>query len=367
MRLNLKPVYLGRIFGVPIRAHYSWLPVVPFYTWAISKAYLPNQVSGLPEWEYWSLGFATTMLLFLSVLVHEIAHSVMARAEGIGTQSITLYMFGGLAALERNPALPSSEFKIAVVGPAASFLVGTLFFGSAMLLQSIHRPSAQVLRHLGIVNWFLAGFNILPGLPLDGGRVLRAILWRFSKNFGSATRVALRAGLTISLALLAGGLYFLRMGNEGYITGVWSIAVGAMLLLLTTSGVTAHAKLTALEQSMSRGIALVPPETTINDFIDRYLRKNQHVGFPVGAEGRLYGMLMLKELKQIPQDRWSRIKVVEVMRPVDDSMFIASTASPAEAEEKARKNESGSVIVVNNDGLVVGSIGAEGSRMPIKQ
>src|SRR5262245_13706566 len=225
MPLKLKPLYLGRVFGIPVRAHYSWLPVFPFYAWAISAAYLPNQVKGLETWEYWALGFITTILLFASVLAHELAHSLMARAEGIGTSNITLYMFGGLATLEGQPARPASEFKIAVVGPAASFLVGTLFFALAELsIRSLGWAApAQVLRHLGLVNWFLAGFNILPGMPLDGGRVLRAVLWRFNKNYRAATQTAVRAGMTISLALVVGGTYMFLSRDFGlYITGIWS-------------------------------------------------------------------------------------------------------------------------------------------------
>ncbi|HYL99641.1 MAG TPA: site-2 protease family protein, partial [Blastocatellia bacterium] len=120
-----KPLYLGQVLGVPIYAHYSWLPVFPLYVWVISSVLLPHNVRGLPVWECWLLGVITTLLLFASVLAHEIAHALMARAEGQGTGSITLYLFGGLASIGSQPAKPSTEFKIAVVGPAASFLIGT--------------------------------------------------------------------------------------------------------------------------------------------------------------------------------------------------------------------------------------------------
>src|SRR6185369_2173244 len=128
MRFNLKPFFIGRLFGIPIRAHYSWLPVIPLYVWAIAGGLLPSEAKGLSPIEYWSLGLLTTVLLFASVLAHELAHALMARAEGLGTGEITLYMFGGLASLNGQPAQPSSEFKIAIVGPAASFVIGTIFF-----------------------------------------------------------------------------------------------------------------------------------------------------------------------------------------------------------------------------------------------
>src|SRR5215510_9923588 len=129
MNFNPKPFYLGRISGIPIQAHYSWLPVFPIYAWVISQVLLPSNVPGRPVLEYWALGILTTALLFASVLIHELAHSIMARIEGVGTGGITLYLFGGLSSLGGQPARPSSEFKIAVVGPAASFLLGALFFG----------------------------------------------------------------------------------------------------------------------------------------------------------------------------------------------------------------------------------------------
>src|SRR5215216_2969110 len=184
MITNPKPFYLGRVLGIPIRAHYSWLPVFPFYAWAIASGLLPREAPGLSVYEYWALGLFTTALLFASVLVHELAHAVMARAEGLGTGNITLYMFGGLASLNGQPAQPSSEFKIAVVGPAASFLLGLVFFlaDELLLYDTPHRGLGQVLRHVGNINLLLAGFNILPGMPLDGGRVLRAMIWRFNKN-----------------------------------------------------------------------------------------------------------------------------------------------------------------------------------------
>src|ERR1044071_1944065 len=140
MALDLKPFYLGRLFGIPIRAHYSWLPVIPFYAWAIASGLLPREAPGLAPYEYWALGFLTAACLFVWVLAHELSHALMARAEGLGTGNITLYMFGGLASLNGQPAQPSSEFKIAIVGPAASFLIGTIFYLTVdVFLQEIGR------------------------------------------------------------------------------------------------------------------------------------------------------------------------------------------------------------------------------------
>ena len=363
MTLNPKPFYLGRVFGIPIFAHYSWLPVFPFYAWAIASGLLPRQAPGLSVLQYWTLGVLTTMLLFVSVLVHELAHATMARAEGLGTGNITLYMFGGLASLNGQPAQPSSEFKIAVVGPAASFLIGTIFFLAVevFLRGTPHRAIGQVLRHLGLVNWFLAGFNILPGLPLDGGRVLRALLWSRNKNFRAATQQAIRSGLMIALTLIAAGIYSFIMVPDYGITGLWMMIVGLMIALMlgTTEGRSRgvwRVKRGTVEDVMNRDVVQIPPEMKITDFINKVLNNNHHTSFPVVQERRLHGMLLLDELKQVPNEEWSRLEAREVMRPVDGSMFIKASTPIPEAKSILSNNELGRAVVLDSNGLIVGYV-----------
>jgi Zn-dependent protease len=359
MRFNPKPFYLGRIFGIPIRAHYSWLPVFPFYAWAIASGLLPREAPGLPAYQYWLLGFLTTVLLFASVLAHELAHSLMARAEGLGTGSITLYMFGGLASLNGQPAQPSSEFKIAVVGPAASFLLGVIFlaFVDLKLQGTPHRGIGQVLRHLGNVNFLLAGFNILPGLPLDGGRVLRAALWRFNKNFRAATQMAVRAGLMIAITLvILGVLYFLFVD---WVLGMWMISIGLIIALMlgTTEG-RAHGvwrvKRGTVEDVMNRDVVQIPPDLKITDFVNKVLSNNHHTSFPVVQDRRLHGMLLLEELKAVRREDWPRLSARDVMRPVDDSMFISSQTTIPQAQAKLSANNLGRAVVLDSNGLIVG-------------
>ena len=362
MRINVKPLYLGRVLGIPIRAHYSWLPVFPLYAWAISSTLLPRTAQGLAAWQYWTLGFVTTALMFGSVLAHELAHSVMARAEGLGTGGVTLYIFGGLATLEGQPSSPSSEFKIAVVGPAASFLTGLVFFllNQIVLTGTTHLALAQVLRHLGLINWMLAGFNILPGLPLDGGRVLRAVLWRFNKDYYESTRIAVRAGLTIALILLACGSYVFIFVE--WITGLWSMIIGLILVLLLKSSevlaLGAHrVKRDSVEAIMSRDVVTLDPEMRVQEFIDKVLAKNRSTSFPVARDRRLHGMLLLSELKSTPREEWSALRVRDVMRPVDDSMFISAADPHARARALLGRNGIERVVVLNSDGIIVGSVG----------
>ena len=359
MSINLRRIYLGRVLGIPVRAHYSWLPVFPVYSYAISSALLPRNAPGLPAWEYWSLGLVTTVLLFVSVLLHELAHSVMARVEGIGAPGITLYFFGGFSSLGSQPANPSTEFKVAVVGPAASFIIGTAFFAvdQALFRHTTHLAASQVFRHLGIVNWLLAAFNILPGLPLDGGRVLRAVVWRFNKNFREATRVAVRAGLTISFASIVCGIWWL---NKDLVISMWSLTIGVLLLvmLVSTQRLPTGRRPApgSVEEIMTREVVVVRPDIKVQEFVDGVLRNNHFTSFPVGANRRLHGMLLLQELKQVPREKWSDLTAAQVMRPVDDSMFVAARAPVAEAKARLAGNGLGRAVVLDSNGLIVGYV-----------
>ena len=363
MTLNLKPFYLGRIFGIPIRAHYSWLPVIPFYAWAIAYGLLPSKVPGLPVYEYWALGFLTTFLLFISVLAHELAHSLMARAEGLGTGSITLYMFGGLASLNGQPAQPSSEFKIAIVGPAASFIVGIIFFliVDVFLHGTSHTAIGQVLRHLGIINLLLAGFNIMPGLPLDGGRVLRALLWRLNKNFRTATQMAVRSGLMIALTLILYGAFAFLTSPDYGIIGLWCLIVGLMIALMlgTTEGRNYgvwRVKRGTIEDVMNRDVVQIPPGMKVTDFINKVLNNNHHTSFPVVDNMRLHGMLLLEELKSVPREEWPRLEARDVMRPVNDAMFVNSSATIAQVQTVLSSNGLGRAVVLDSNGFIVGYV-----------
>jgi Zn-dependent protease len=324
---------------------------------------MPSQAPGLPRYQYWIAGTVTAILLFASVLVHELAHAVMARAEGLGTGNITLYMFGGLASLNGQPAQPSSEFKIAVVGPAANFLLGTIFFLAVGLMPAgtTHLAMGQVLRHLGLMNWFLAGFNILPGLPLDGGRVLRAIVWRYNKNFRAATQMAIRSGLMIAITLIVVGIYFFVMLPDYGITGLWSVIVGLMVALMlgTTEGRNRgpwRVRRGTVEDVMSQDVVQVPPKMRIAEFIDKVLSNNHHVSFPVVSDRRLHGFLLLEELKTVPREDWPTIEACQVMRPVDSTMFVRSTSTVTDAQRLLVASGHERAAVLDSNGFIVGYV-----------
>ncbi|MEW6127038.1 MAG: site-2 protease family protein [Acidobacteriota bacterium] len=360
MKLPSKPLSLGQLFGIPLFAHYSWLPVIPFYAWAIASSLLPREAPGLPISQYWLFGFLTTFLLFASVLGHELAHALMARAEGLGTGSITLYIFGGLAALKGQPANPGAEFKIAIVGPAASFLLGTIFFLIAQILPHDLRVAEQMFRHLGLVNWVLAGFNILPGLPLDGGRVLRAMVWRFNKNFRKATQVAARAGLVIALSLIINGLaYFFFNIDQALGLACLTMGIIIALLLMTSEGQNYgvfRAKRGTIEDFMNRDVMLIDPAMKVVDFINSVLKNNRDTIFPVARDKRLHGLLMLEDLKSMPEEEWKKLEAKDCMRPVDDSMFISAKLNLQQAHTILTANKFGRAVVIDTNGMIIGYV-----------
>jgi CBS domain-containing protein len=287
----------------------------------------------------------------------------MARAEGLGTGNITLYMFGGLASLNGQPAQPSSEFKIAVVGPAANFLIGTIFFVIVTFMPTgtTNHAMGQVLRHLGLMNWFLAGFNILPGLPLDGGRVLRAIVWRYNKNFRVATQIAIRSGLMIAITLIVIGIYFFVMLPDYGITGMWSVIVGLMVALMlgTTEGRNRgpwRVRRGTVEDVMSQDVVQVPPKMRIAEFIEKVLSNNHHVSFPVVSDRRLHGFLLLEELKTVPREDWPSIEACQVMRPVDSTMFVRSTSTVPDAQRLLAASGHERAAVLDSNGFIIGYV-----------
>jgi len=253
-----------------------------------------------------------------------------------------------------------------MVGPAASFVLGTLFFGldQALFYHTQYLAVSQVFRHLGIVNWVLAGFNILPGMPLDGGRVLRAVVWQFNKNYREATRIAVRSGLTISLALLVYGVIALK---TDIVFALWSLIIGLLLatmLISQTHGRSGRKPAPGtVEALMSRDVVMVSPDLRVQDFIDKILRNNRFTSFPVVVDGKLHGLILLTELKRVPSENWPLLTAGQVMKPVDDSMFISARATVAEARGLLSRNGIGRAAVLDGQGLVVGYI----SRSDMKE
>src|SRR2546421_4188237 len=357
-----KQILVARVFGIPVRIDYRW-----FIVFAMSVVLIAANVRKHPlqlgtlripptgDFVAWTLGVVTTLALFLSVFGHELSHALMGRTEGIDIEEIVLHPFGGLARMRTQPANPKAEFRIAVAGPAASFVFSLIAFGGMIITASLQfNFGTAFFFFIGAGNLLLAIFNLFPGYPLDGGRVLRAIIWKRSGNIREATRIAGFCGQLMSLVLIAFGIYMaLAPSFRAYFMGLWSVLVGVFLLSAATSVVRSTRESATVAQAMSPPIA-IEPDLSITRFVDETLPLHRHVTFPVAHDRRLLGILSLEDLKKIPREKWRGLRALQVMRTVDAHLFVPENATIESVNELLEHNGVGAVGVVNASGELVG-------------
>jgi len=305
----------------------------------------------------WVLAIVVTIGLFLSVLGHELSHALMARSEGIEIEEIVLHPFGGLARLRNEPESARAEFRIAVAGPAASFLFALVSF--VLMLPAImagYETAGGVLFLLTAGNLLLAVFNLFPGYPLDGGRVLRAILWGRTGDMKEATRLAGICGMLIAAILIIFGVYMaIAPSFRSYFMGFWSVLVGLFLFDAAYS-VVKHVRgriQNIVKEAMSAPFA-VEPDLLISQLIDSVLPMHRQVAFPVALNKRLHGIVSLEDLKTLPRERWHLTKARDVMRPIAPRFFVEPNATLDYARELMKRNGIGSLAVVGKNGELVG-------------
>jgi Zn-dependent protease/CBS domain-containing protein len=358
-----RQILVARVYGIPVRIDYRWFIVFAMSVALIAanvRKYplqLPSKLTIPPSGDLlaWTLGIVTTLGLFLSVFGHELSHALMGRAEGIDIEEIVLHPFGGLARLRTQPQNPKAEFRIAVAGPAASFIFSVIAFAGMMLTATLHfNFGTAFFFFLGAGNLLLAIFNLFPGYPLDGGRVLRAIIWQRSGNIRDATRIAGFCGQLMSLVLIAFGIYMAVAPTfRAYFMGLWSVLVGVFLLGAATSVVRSTRDSVTVAQAMSPPLP-VEPDLPITRFVDEVLPLHRHVTFPVVLNRRLLGILSLEDLKKIPREKWRGLRAREVMRTVDSQLFVPENATIESVSELLEANGVGAVGVINQSGELIG-------------
>ena len=366
-QLFSRRITIARLYGIPVRIDYRWFAVVALSIWLISSNLQSNTIQlgnvrlpPLAPVTAWILGLITTAGLFLSVFGHELSHALMARAEGIGIEEIVLHPFGGLARLKTEPQNPGAELRIAVAGPAASFVFAILAF-AATKIAALGNYNATVVVFFLIAwgNLLLAVFNLFPGYPLDGGRVLRAVLWRKSGNMQEATRLAGICGILIGATLILFGVYIVIAPSwrpsQPYFMGGWSILVGLFLLDTATKVVKGaqNTRLLTAGDVMSPPIA-IDPAITITKLIDEVLPLHRQTSFPVAVNGRAHGILTLEDLKPLPRDQWHITQVKSVMRAINPRLFVDVSITLESAKAMMQDNGTGSLVVLNNQGELVG-------------
>ena len=364
LSLYKRQITVARIYGIPVRIDFRWFLVFVLSVWLIAA----NLARGgmwvgtvtlrpVSDMAAWGLAIVTTLGLFLSVFGHELSHALMGRAEGIEIEEIVLHPFGGLARLRNEPDSPRAEFRIAVAGPAASFLFAAIAF--VLMLPAIklgYETVGGVLLLVSAGNFLLAVFNLFPGYPLDGGRVMRAIIWHRTGNIRDATRMAGICGMLIAAILIIFGVYMVVAPNfRSYFMGLWSVLVGLFLFDAAYS-IVKHVRPRAsntVSDAMTAPFS-IEPDLLISNLIDSVLPLHRQVSFPVARAGNLHGILSLEDLKALPRERWHLTKAVDVMRPIAPRFFVEPNATLEYARELMKRNGVGSLAVVGKNGELVG-------------
>jgi Zn-dependent protease/predicted transcriptional regulator len=345
---------LFHVRGIPVRVHPSWLVIVGLLTWTLAVGYFPHELPNLPLYAHWANGLLATLLLFASVFLHELSHSLMALRFGIPVTAITLHIFGGVSELGREPERPGQEFAVAVVGPLTSLAIAALV-GALLVLGEPAPAVAAILRYLVVVNIVVGLFNLVPGFPLDGGRLLRALVWKLRGSLREATRAATLAGSAFAFFLMGVGI--LRALTGEFLGGLWLLLIG-LFLRQAAEGSYQHLLLErtlrprAVRDVMAREVIAVPSDLTLDQVIGQYFERHHVTSFPVVDRDRPVGILPLRQLKDVPRERWERTPVRDLMLALDESLTAAPGDSLWLAFTKLSRNGLGRLAVLENGRLV---------------
>jgi Zn-dependent protease/predicted transcriptional regulator len=362
---------IGRMFGIPIHVHASWLFVFFFVTWSLATGYLPDVLPGLSEPRYWAMGGVAALLLFASVLLHELGHSLVALRYRIPISQITLFIFGGVAQMRKEPPHPRAEFLIAIAGPIVSFVLAGFCVGLVALLQflpigsSVHGLTALGTL-LGMVNTQLGLFNLLPGFPLDGGRALRAGLWAWSKDYYRATSQAALVGLLFGLSFGLFGAFLLVGALSGTASsslassGGWIVLLGAFLFA-AARGSRKQAVIRALLASvpirdiMVNNVVALSPDMTLEEAVNQYFLPYGYGGFPVVQDGLLVGVVAVRDVQTVNNSQWAFRRVAEIMQTSGNEMVVSPDLSAMLALEQMMSIGAERLVVVQ-DGQLLGLV-----------
>ncbi len=353
-----KSIDLLRIAGVQIEIDYSWLVIFFLVLWSLSAGYFPQNYPGQRTFDYWIVGLVATLFFFASILLHELSHAAMANWLGENVDRITFFIFGGAARLSSEPKSANSEIKIAGVGPLTSLALALIFW---LISNAIDLPASLwtgVFRYLAFINLALALFNLLPGFPLDGGRLLRAVLWKRWGDLQRATARAAQWGGGIGWGLI--GLGSMEIFGGALVGGLWLIFIGLFLRGAAASGYQETIIEGALEHVrvrdiMTREPVTLSPEVSVGEAIEQYFLRFGYGGFPVAAGGRVLGVLSLSHVGRCqPQERAHK-KVRDIMLPIGPGLEIAPGASALGAMHQMNEADSGRLVVIDG-GKMVGFI-----------
>jgi Zn-dependent protease/CBS domain-containing protein len=351
---------IGRMFNIPVGLDYSWFLIFTLLTWSFAVNYYPKVLHGLPSVTMWILGAITAIMLFVSVLLHELGHSIMARRYNIPVKDITLFIFGGVAQITKEPPSPLSEFWISIAGPITSFALA-LLFGLLQNLFAAAAPLFALAKYLSFINGTLVLFNLIPGFPLDGGRVFRALVWGLTKNFRRATIIAANVGRFIAFMFIMVGIWQMFIGNFG--NGVWIAFIGMFLESAATAQIhqqAVHFRLVGhkVSEAMNRNCTFILADHTIQQLIEEHIFGAGRRCFIVKSNNRVLGLLTLHNIKNVAREQWASTTSEQIMIPLSE---VKSVQPNDELEAAIHQLDRDGVnqLPVMDDGAVVGMLSRE--------
>jgi Zn-dependent protease/CBS domain-containing protein len=352
-----KRIPLFKLLGFQVNIDLSWLILAVLITWSLAKGLFPHYFAGFSDETYWWMGVAGALGLFISIIFHEFCHSLVARQFGLPMRGITLFIFGGVAEMESEPQSAKAEFLMAIAGPISSILLGVAFYFIHAGGKSTGWPAPVngVIQYLMVINLILAGFNLLPAFPLDGGRVLRSILWSIKGNLRWATRIASGLGSAIGIFMIILG--FLTFIAGSFIGGIWYFLIGLFIRQASRMSYSQLLMRNALageqiQHFMKTDPVTVSPSLTVDQLVKDYFYKFHYKMFPVSDGDGLMGCVTSKQVKDLPKEEWERHTVRDLMSACSDENAVSSQTDALQALSLMNRTGNSRLMVVDNNKLL---------------
>ena len=354
---------LGKIFGFQINIDWSWLFIFFLVVYTLAVGYFPVKYPGLGAAADWAMGVVAALLLFVSVLIHELSHSLVSRGYGGEVKGITLFIFGGMSQTAEEPKAAREEFWMSVVGPLTSFVLSGVFYllfvaGSA---GKWPLPAVAILSYLAWINFLLGVFNLIPGFPLDGGRVFRSLIWGATNDLNKATHYASSVGQAFGYLMMTFGVFLLFGGN--LIGGLWLAFIGWFLVSAARSSYQQLLVRQALwgvsvERVMTTDVPPIPAQTSVREFVDERLLRHDHACYPVVSGEDVIGIVGTEEVRTVPSDQWANVTVGDIAHRLDDAIEVDASDDAWDALVKLTSQDVCRLVVVENNHLK-GTVGRE--------